>query len=290
MAARTHGYVRAMAITIELVTGALGAEVSGIDLRTPLRDDDVAAVRDALHTHLVLFFRAQHLSDAQHRDFAAQLGTLEPYVFAPPADHDVPEMHALAFDDGASARGSRVDSWHTDGTFMACPPAATVLRAIELPPHGGDTCWANMHHAYDALSPALQSMLAGLDAEHDFMKVRYTTFDHLDDPDAELRRLRTLYPLMRHPIVSTHPVTGRKALFVNRNYVTRIPALTERENEMLLPFLFDHVRDPLFQCRFRWRSGDVAVWDNRATQHYGVPDYPGRRVMHRVVLAGTTPP
>jgi taurine dioxygenase len=279
-----------MAMVVEPLTGTIGAEVSGVDLRAPLPAPQLASLRDALGTQLVLFFRDQGLNDAQHRDFAAQFGDLAPYVFAPPADDDLPEMHALSFADGASARGSNVDSWHTDGTFMRCPPAATVLRAVELPPHGGDTCWANMYDAYDALSEPLRAMLEALDAEHDFMKIRYTTFDHLDDPAAELRRLREQYPIERHPVVCTHPVTKRKLLFVNRNYVTRITQLSQRENEVLLPFLFDHVRDPLFQCRFRWREGDIAIWDNRATQHYGVPDYPGRRVMHRVVVAGTTPP
>jgi taurine dioxygenase len=169
---------------------------------------------------------------------------------------------------------------------MSIPPMATVLRAVELPPFGGDTCWANMHAAYEALSPPLRSMLDELDAEHDFMKITYTTFDDADDPDAELRKLREQFPVVRHPLVCAHPTTGRKLLFCNRNYVTRIVGLNERENELLLPFLFDHVRDPRFQCRFRWRAGSLAMWDNRATQHLGVPDYPGRRVMHRVVIKG----
>ncbi|MEO8693136.1 MAG: TauD/TfdA family dioxygenase [Acidimicrobiales bacterium] len=278
-----------MAVAIRPVTSVVGAEISGVDLREPLATTDVEAIEQALIDHLVVFFRDQHLTDAQQRDFAAQFGELEPFVLAPPANPDVPEMHALAFDNGAAALGSRVDSWHTDGTFMESPPLGTVLRAVELPAYGGDTCWANMYAAYEALSPALREMVEELDAEHDYMKVKYTTFDDFDDPEAELRKLRARYPLVRHPIVRTHPVTKRKLLYVNRNYATRIVGLTERENEMLLPFLFDHVRDPLFQCRFRWQPGSVAFWDNRSTQHYGVPDYPGRRVMHRIVIAGDKP-
>lgn len=278
-----------MAVAIRPVTSVIGAEISGVDLREPLATSEVEAIEQALIDHLVVFFRDQALTDAQQRDFAAQFGELEPFVLAPPANPDVPEMHALAFDNGAAALGSRVDSWHTDGTFMESPPLGTVLRAVELPPYGGDTCWANMYAAYDALSPALREMAEELDAEHDYMKVKYTTFDDYDDPEAELRKLRARYPLVRHPIVRTHPVTKRKLLYINRNYATRIVGLTERENEMLLPFLFDHVRDPLFQCRFRWQPGSVAFWDNRSTQHYGVPDYPGRRVMHRIVIAGDKP-
>ncbi|MEO5839874.1 MAG: TauD/TfdA family dioxygenase [Acidimicrobiales bacterium] len=278
-----------MAVAIRPVTSVVGAEISGVDLREPLAAADVEAIEQALIDHLVVFFRDQPLTDAQQRDFAAQFGELEPFVLAPPANPDVPEIHALAFDNGAAALGSRVDSWHTDGTFMESPPLGTVLRAVELPAYGGDTCWANMYAAYDALSPALREMVEDLDAEHDYMKIKYTTFDDYDDPEAELRKLRARYPIVRHPIVRTHPVTKRKLLYVNRNYGTRIVGLTERENEMLLPFLFDHVRDPLFQCRFQWRPGSVAFWDNRSTQHYGVPDYPGRRVMHRIVIAGDKP-
>jgi taurine dioxygenase len=280
------GYRR---LQVQPVTGAIGAEIRGVDLSAPLPAGEVAAIRQALLDHLVLFFRHQHLTDAQHRDFAAQFGQLEPFVLAPPANPDVPEVHGLAFDNGAAALGSRVDSWHTDGTFMTCPPLGTVLRAVELPQYGGDTCWASMYAAYDALSPALKRAVEGLVAVHDFAKVSFTTFDDADDPATELARVRQRYPVTRHPIVRTHPDTGRKLLYVNRNYTVRIEGLTERENEVLLPFLFDHVRDPLFQCRFRWEPGSVAFWDNRCTQHYSVPDYPGRRVMHRVVLVGDRP-
>ena len=278
-----------MAVAIRPVTSVIGAEISGVDLRQPLSRAEVDTIEQALLDHLVVFFRDQELTDVQHRDFAAQFGELEPFVLAPPANPDVPEMHTLAFDNGGAALGSRVDSWHTDGTFMDSPPLGTILRAVELPAYGGDTCWANMYAAYDALSPALQDMIEELDAEHDFMKIKYTTFDEFDDPAAELRKLRDRFPVMRHPIVRTHPVTKRKLLYVNRNYATRIVGLSERENEVLLPFLFDHVRDPLFQCRFQWQPGSIAFWDNRATQHYGVPDYPGRRVMNRIVIAGDKP-
>jgi taurine dioxygenase len=278
-----------MAIEITPMTAVIGAEISGLDLRDPLATSAIDAIRQALLDHLVVFFRDQYLDDRQQRDFAAQFGELEPFVLAPPANPDVPEMHTLAFDNGAAALGSRVDSWHTDGTFMQCPPLGTVLRAVELPEFGGDTCWANMYAAYDALSAPMRELVDQLEAEHDYMKVTYTTFDDYDDPAAELQKLRARFPIMRHPVVRTHPVTKRKLLFVNRNYVTRLVGLTERENEILLPYLFDHVRDPLFQCRFRWTPGAIAFWDNRSTQHYGVPDYPGRRVMNRVVVAGDRP-
>ena len=250
-------------------------------------------IEQALLDHLVVFFRDQELTDAQHRDFAAQFGELEPFVLAPPANPDVPEMHTLAFDNGAAALGSRGSTAGTPtAPFMDVPSAghdAAGRRAARA--YGGDTCWANMYAAYKSLSPTLQEMLDGLDAVHNFMKVTFTTFDDADDPEAELRKVREQYPVMRHPVVRTHPVTKRKLLYVNRNYTTHIDGLSEAENEVLLPFLFDRVKDPAVPgAGFTWapRSHRVHA-DNRATQHYAVPDYPGRRLMHRIVIAGDKP-
>jgi taurine dioxygenase len=278
-----------MVIEVRPLTGCIGAEIDGVDLREPLSTAARDAIEGALIDHLVLFFRDQEMTDEQHRDFAAQFGELEPFVLAPAANADVPEMHKLTFADGAAARGSRTDSWHTDGPFMECPPMGTVLRAVELPEYGGDTCWVSMYDVFESLSPAMQEMLEGLTAEHDFMKVTYTTFDDMPDPEAELRKMRAQYPVAEHPVVRTHPVTKRKLLYVNRNYTTRLVGVTEEENDVLLPFLFERVKDPAYQVRFRWEPGSVAFWDNRATQHYAVPDYPGRRLMHRIVIRGDRP-
>ena len=278
-----------MAIEVQPVSEVIGAEIRGVDLAEPLSPEDRKVIEEALLDHLVLFFRDQHLDDKQHRDFAAQFGPVEPFVLAPPANADVPEMHTLTFDSGGTARGSMTDSWHTDGIFMEEPPMGTVLRAVQLPAYGGDTLWANMYAVYEALSPAIQRALEGLVAENDYMKISYTTFDDYPDPEAELRKLRDRYPVARHPVVRTHPVTKRKVLYVTRNYTIAIDGLTPRESEVLLPYLFDIVRDPAYQCRFHWEPGSVAFWDNRATQHYAVPDYPGPRVMNRVVIAGDRP-
>jgi taurine dioxygenase len=275
-------------LDVRPLTPRLGAEVHGLHLGA-LDDAAVAAVADALVDHKVLFFRDQHLTDLQLRDAAARFGPLDDFVLAPPIDGAAPEVHELAFDDGSLARGSRVDSWHTDGTFMARPPMATMLHAIEIPDVGGDTCWADMEAAYEALSDAVRALIGGLTATHDYAQVRNRVVDDADDPVAAHRAMRERYPVVHHPVVRTHPVTGRRCLFVNPNYTARIDGLTERENDALLPLLRDHVRDPLFQCRFRWSAGAVAFWDNRCTQHYGVPDYRGRRVMHRVVIGGDRP-
>jgi taurine dioxygenase len=278
-----------MTIEVHPVSTVIGAEIRGVDLAEPLTPEDKKVVEEALLDHLVVFFRDQHLDDDSHRAFAAQFGPIEPFVLGPPANPDVPEMHTLTFDSGATARGSNTDSWHTDGIFMETPPMGTVLRAVELPPYGGDTCWANMYAVYESLSPAMQRALEGLVAEHDYMKISYTTFDDYPDPEAELRKLRERYPVASHPVVRTHPVTKRKLLYVTPNYTMRIAGLTTRENEVLLPFLYELVREPAYQCRFHWEPGSVAFWDNRATQHYAVPDYPGQRVMNRIVISGDRP-
>ena len=278
-----------MTIEVRPTTGSIGAEVTGVDLRDSLAVNDRDAIERALCDHLVLFFRDQDLTDEQHRDFASQFGQLEPFVLAPSANDAVPEMHKLTFASGAEARGSNTDSWHTDGPFMERPPMGTVLRAVELPDNGGDTCWVNMYQVLESLSRPMQDLLQRLTAEHDFMKITYTTFDDLPDPEAELRRMREQFPVMRHPVVRTHPVTKRKLLYVNKNYTTRLIGVTEAENDVLLPFLLERVKDPAYQVRFRWSPGAIVFWDNRATQHYAVPDYPGRRCMHRVVIQGDKP-
>src|SRR5262249_41206195 len=155
--------------------------------------------------------------------------------------------------------------------------------------YGGDTCWVSMYDVFESLSPAMQDFLEGLTAEHDFMKVKYTTFDHLPDPEAELRKVRERYPAMQHPVVRTHPVTKRKLLYVNSNDTPPLLGVSKEETDVPLPFLLERVKDPAYQVRFQWTPGAIAFWDNRATQHYAVPDYPGRRLMHRVVIQGDKP-
>jgi taurine dioxygenase len=161
---------------------------------------------------------------------------------------------------------------------MQEPPMGSVLRAVQLPPCGGDTLFANMEAAYDALSSPIQRIVDELSATHDFTH-----------SSAHRRALHDQYPPVTHPVVRVHPVTGRRSLYVNRIFTVSINELNDRENAALLSFLCDHVRSPDFQCRFSWRPGSVAFWDNRCTQHYAVADYSDTRVMHRVVIAGDRP-
>ena len=271
-------------IEILPVTPTIGALVRGVDLREPLAPGEVAALERALLLHHVLFFREQDLTPEQQIAFARHFGPISIPPFAPKYGRN-PELIVL---DQQSPKGEGADNWHSDNTFMREPPMGSILRAVLLPPLGGDTCFANMVAAYEALSPPIQRLISGLRAVHDITKplqkgiaAGHTT--------ANLEEMQKKWPPVDHPVVRTHPRTGRKALFVNGNSTTRILGLTERENDVLLPFLVDHVRSPEFQCRFRWEVDSVAFWDNRSTQHFAVPDYAERRVMHRVTIAGDLP-
>jgi taurine dioxygenase len=271
-----------MAVTeVRPLTAAIGAEVSGVDLRQPLRDETVAELRAALVAHLVLFFRDQPLSDEEHVAFALRFGPLS----VPPLTTRYQDRPTVTVLDQVRPHGEGADEWHSDNTFMATPPMGSILRAVRLPTVGGDTCFASMYAAYEALSPPLRSLVDGLTAVHDVTKpmrkaiaAGHTTLG--------LAEMQERWPPVEHPVVVTHPESGRKGLFVNRNSTTRLVGVTERENDALLPFLLDHVRSPEFQCRFHWKPDSVAFWDNRCVQHYAVADYDERRVMHRVTIDG----
>jgi taurine dioxygenase len=271
-------------IGIEPLTPTIGAEITGVDLRESLSDEVVARIEQALLDHLVVFFRDQDITPAQQIAFGRRFGELcyPPFM----TDHgEDPELLVL---DQVDPRGEGTDVWHSDNSFMAEPPMGSILKAIQLPASGGDTCFASAYAAWEALSPALQSMLEGLTAIHDLTATleRANAAGHTN---ADIRAVLEKSPPVEHPVVRTHPRTGRKALFVNANSTTRLVGLTPRENALLLPFLCDHIRAPEFQCRFRWTPNAIAFWDNRSAQHLAVADYRERRVMHRVTLAGDKP-
>jgi alpha-ketoglutarate-dependent taurine dioxygenase len=195
---------------------------------------------------------------------------------------DAPEIVVL---NQVFPKGEGADEWHSDNTFLADPPMGSILRAVQLPDVGGDTCFASMYAAYEGLSPAMRAFVDGLRAVHDItnplkkaIRDGHSTLD--------LAAMQTKCPPVEHNVVVKHPETGRRALFVNRNSTTHIVGLSDREQEVLLPFLFDHVRSPEYQCRFHWEPGSIAFWDNRSVQHYAVADYHERRIMHRATIAG----
>ena len=272
------------ALAIRPLTPTVGAEIEGVDLRQPLSHGEVDAIEEALLAHGVVFFRGQDITPAQQLAFARQMGPVSVPPFAPKYGTD-PELVVL---DQVSPKGEGADEWHSDNTFMAEPPMGSILKAVQLPTYGGDTCFASMYAAYDALSNAMKRMLEGMDAVHDITRPLQKAID-AGHSKANLAELQRKWPPVTHPVVRTHPITGRRALFVNGNSTVRLVGVPPRENEVLLRFLIDHVRDPVFQCRFRWDLHSIAFWDNRSVQHYAVPDYAERRVMHRVTLAGDRP-
>ena len=270
-----------MTIDIRPVTATIGAEVHGVDLRDELDDGTVDAIRKALLDHLVLFFRDQQIDDAQHLAFALRFGP----VHVSPIATKYQDSDAVVVLDQVNPKGEGADVWHSDNTFLADPPMGSLLRAVQLPSVGGDTCFASVYAAYDALSEPMRAFVDTLTAVHDITKVMekairdgHTTLDI-----AETQRN---CPPVEHRVAVTHPETGRKALFVNRNSTSHLVGVSARENELLLPWLCDFVRAPEFQCRFRWEPGSLAFWDNRAVQHNAVPDYHERRMMRRVTIAG----
>ncbi len=265
------------------VTPTLGATITGVDLGAP-SDADIVAVLAAVLEHQVLFFPDQHLDPEPQFAFARRLGEIDVAAFGP-KHPDHPEMTVL---DQEAPRGQGADAWHTDNTYVKCPPSFTVLQSVMLPPLGGDTCFADMYAAYEALSPHLRSLVETLTATHDLTKTLTRAIAD-GNADVDLAAMQAAFPPVHHPVVRTHPDTGRRALFVNGNFTTRIDGLSAAESEAILPMLLDHVRSPDLQCRHRWEPGTLVMWDNRCVQHYAVPDYTSRRVMHRLTVAGDEP-
>jgi taurine dioxygenase len=264
----------------------IGAEVGGVDLSTPMDVELRAELRRALLEWKVLFFRDQHLTQDQHRVFALQWGDLEQHPFyryvQPGKEQPESDVVRLSKDDISPGVENE---WHQDLTWHRTPSFGAVLRAVEVPPVGGDTLWADAAAAYDALPEALQARIDGLTALHDWRH----SFGLAMDP-ALVERLRPHFPPVEHPVVRVHPETGRKTLFVNAIFTQRIVGLPEDESDALLERLFAEYRRPEHQCRFRWEPGSVAFWDNRATVHYAASDYhPQPRVMDRISIAGDVP-
>jgi len=278
--------MRSNSLLVRPIAGALGAEIEGVDLSDDLDGNTVAALRRALLDHLVVFFRAQDLSLDAFLAFARHFGTPIEYPFVKGLD-GYPEIIEVAKLEHERVNFGGV--WHSDTTYLETPPMGSLLLAREVPPVGGDTLFANMYLAYEALSVGMRRLLDGLIAVSSSAKadVSRTREDRVRSaPAGASERHFTA----EHPVVRTHPETGRKALYINTAHTVRFSGMTEAESAPLLNFLFEHLTRPEFTCRFRWTSGALAFWDNRATQHNPINDYHGyRRVMHRITLAGDRP-
>jgi taurine dioxygenase len=272
-------------ITVAPIAGALGAEIGGVDLSAAPSADTVAEIRRAWLEHLVVFFRDQELTPDAFLSFARQIGEPVEYPFVKGID-GYPEIITVSKLPHETVNFGGI--WHSDTVYLDRPPTATLLVAHEVPPVGGDTLFASMYAAYDALSPAMQCMLAPLRAVHSsaLADVSKTREDRIRD--AGLGEAREY--VSEHPVVRTHPETGRKALYVNVAHTVRFAGFTEDESRPLLRFLFAHSVRPEFTCRFQWRVGSLALWDNRCAMHNPINDYHGfTRTMQRITLAGDVP-
>jgi taurine dioxygenase len=272
-------------LRVEPVAGALGAEISGVDLSKPLSEDTVQALRRVWLEHLVVFFRDQDLSPAQFLTFARRFGEVIEYPFVKGLD-EYPEIIPVL--KLAHERVNFGGVWHSDTAYLDVPPMASMLIAREIPPYGGDTLFANMYLAYEALSDGMKAMLDGLIAVNSSSKAdaSRTREDRMKDSAREVKKEY----VAGHPVVRRHPETGRRALYVNVAHTVRFEGMTDEESAPLLDYLFRHQTRPEFTCRFRWRPRSIAFWDNRCAQHNAVNDYAGhRRLLHRITLAGDTP-
>lgn len=268
-------------IRVAPVTPTLGADVYGADLSKPLDETQFAEIQRAWHENLVLFFREQpRLSPEQQIAFGKRFGPLHVHPLLPQLK-GFPEIWELKVDPTTTKAPGEV--WHSDVSFAELPPLGSVLQIHTRPPLGGDTLFSSTYAAYDRLSEKMKSFLQGLEAIHEGWSI--PAFDKEGKPAGY-----TPIPKAQHPVIRTHPATGKHVLFVNRNFTKRIIGLTELESKALLQHLFDHVENSAFQVRLRWNTNDVAFWDNRCTQHSAVFDYfPHERQGHRVTIIGEKP-
>jgi taurine dioxygenase len=271
-------------VEIRRISGALGAEISGVDLAKKIPDEIVTAIRSAFLEHLVVFFHGQKLTPPQFMAFASRLGEPIEYPFVKPIAGfpKIIEVKKLEHE-----RQNFGGIWHSDTAYLERPPMGSMLLALEVPPYGGDTLFANQYLAFDSLSPGLKQLLENLAAVNASSKADATrTREDLVKQEGQTSKDF----VAEHPVVRTHPETGRRALYVNVGHTVRFAGMTEPESAPLLEFLFRHQVKPEFTCRFQWRVGSLAFWDNRCAQHNPVNDYHGhRRVMHRITLQGDKP-
>jgi alpha-ketoglutarate-dependent taurine dioxygenase len=273
------------------VTSAVGTVIEGVDLSRALEPEEQAFIHRCLVNHGVVFFRNQELSDEQMQAFVSHFGepTHPPFLKAmsrkTAEDPDLEGDIVTTRDVNPAKTATAV--WHSDTTFLEKPPRFTILRTVKIPPYGGDTCWSSMYAAYDALSKPMQKMLDGLTAVHSVIPVlqRMGSMAQRFEGSGDKTSLEGI-----QPVICVHPDSGRKALFVNEAWTTRIVELSPAESSSVLSFLFEHVKSMDFNLRWRWSVNDVAMWDNLAVQHYAVPDYDSERIVQRVQLAGDQRP
>jgi len=284
-------------LDIAPLSGTIGAEVRNVDLHQPLDPAALTAVRQALLDYKVIFFPGQHLSPEEHKAFAASFGeiTVAHPVVKGLDEHR--EVFEIDYTKAAQFAGTRANTgeyderekWHTDVTFVETPPLGSILNAIVIPPAGGDTLWADTQAAYEGLSRPIRLLVDGLTAVHDGTRSFGALLKAVGSGEWDGRSFTELTPV-EHPVVRTHPETGRRNLFVNPGFTVRIKGLTAKESDALLRFLYEHITTPEYVVRYRWEEGDLGFWDNRTTMHYAVRDYgDAHRVIQRVTIRGDRP-
>ena len=277
-------------IQVHPISGALGAEISGVDLVQKLDDEVIGEIRRALVENCVIFFRDQHLTPDQHLAFGRRFGELQIHEFVEGMEDNQEILEVRKEEHETRNFGG---GWHTDVSYLERPSLGSVLYACEVPAYGGDTMFSNQYLAYETLSDGMKSMLGEMTAMHSAR--RPYGLDAVHRPEANSRTMRYLYSEnahseVGHPVIRTHVETGRKSLYVNGTFTTRFRDMTEDESAPLLSYLYQHAVRPEFTCRFRWEKGSIAFWDNRCVQHNAINDYHGqRRVMHRVTIEGERP-
>jgi taurine dioxygenase len=288
-------------IGVAPISGALGAEIEGVDLRKDLDNETFAEVHQALLDHLVIFFRDQDITPDQHKAFARRFGEIDLNPFVRPLELETlkghPEVLEVVKEPGEKLNFGGL--WHHDVSYREKPNFGSVLMCRDAPARGGDTMWSNQYLAYETLSEGMKRTLAGLKAVHSSLRGydadKLSAFygikkDELNEESIKRSIAKAERTESVHPVVRTHPETRKKCLFVNRSFVQHLDGMTVEESMPLLNYLYDHAVRPEFTCRFRWRTNSVALWDNRASMHYALNDYHGqRRVMHRVAIHGDRP-
>ena len=273
------------AMTVTPVAGALGAVIEGVHPCDP--DLDFAAVYRALLDHEVVFFPGADLTEDEHLAFGARFGTPSIFPVARIRGATEPTLTVIRDEPGQK---NAADAWHTDVTWIATPPKCALLQAVEVPERGGDTLWCSATAAYDALSPRFQALLDGMTAEHNAEGFFRRMWQKVADPTEMIEQLRRAYPPVEHPVVRTHPETGRRALMYAAMFMVRIVDLEPDESDAVMRFIADHVKDPSFHVRWKWRAGDLAIWDERSTLHRAAADhFPHPRTIRRLEIDGDRP-
>ncbi|MGI9330322.1 MAG: TauD/TfdA dioxygenase family protein [Gammaproteobacteria bacterium] len=272
-------------IKLRPISGSLGTIIEGVDLGAPLDDETYGEIKQALLENLVIFFRNQKISPDQQIEFGKRFGELHIHPFIPNLE-GFKEIIQLKVESGAKETLRLANSWHEDLSYTYDPPLAAILRGVQVPSRGGDTMWVNLYKAYDTLSDKMKAIVEDLSAWHDVTKTYRRQELQREGGAAQYWSTFQKSPPALHPLVRTHPETGKKLLYISELTTTHIEELHETESDALLQMLFKHLDWKELHCRFYWEKDSIAMWDNRCTAHYAVRDYTEPREMHRVTVLG----